>query len=154
MPSQQTANADPTATATAALSDTLDKRDAKFGQGRNDGKDPSETMISPTASHKYPRTLTTLPPQALNVRRLAELAERQDDLAFFNGVANSKTTDGEDVLTLEGYLDYFGITNLTRETEFGRDVAEKFRLHDRNGDGVLTFAEYRLHCGADGCNEK
>lgn len=121
--------------------------------GHGQGHGSSETISSPTISHQHPRTLTTLPAHLNNARRLAELAELEDDKAFFKRVANSVATDGEDVITLEGYLHYFNVTDLTRGTAYGRGVIEKFHWQDRNRDGVLTFMESQLRCDADGCDE-
>ncbi|KEF56579.1 uncharacterized protein A1O9_06768 [Exophiala aquamarina CBS 119918] len=112
---------------------------------------PSETMSSPTLSNQHPRTFTTHPAHLNNARQLAELAELADAKSFFKLVSNSVAAGGEDVITLAGYLDYFNITGSTCETAYGRSVVEKFHWQDRNGDGMLTFAESQLRCDAEGC---
>jgi hypothetical protein len=107
----------------------------------------------PTISHSGPSTFTTVPAFLDHARRAADLADLAAAESLFKLAANGVTSDGVDVITLTGYLDFFNITDLTRESGYARSVVEKFHFHDRNGDGMLTFEESQMLCDADGCVE-
>ena len=53
---------------------------------------------------------------------------------------------------LEQYFGFFNVTDDQRDSPYAKNVGAKFRAHDINGDGMLTFDEVQLACDEDGCN--
>jgi hypothetical protein len=111
----------------------------------------SATRRLPTMRHSGPNTLTTVPVFLNHAERAAEIADLAAAKSTFEDASNGANKDGVDVITMDGYLAYFKVDDLIRETAYGRNVVAKFHLHDTNGDGVLTFEETQLLCDADGC---
>lgn len=114
---------------------------------------PSESTHHqlPTVTHSGPSTMATVPAFLNHAERMAELADLTEAQTAFKDASKGAKAGGIDVITYDGYLEYFDIHGLNRETEYGQSVARKFHMHDHNGDGVLTFEETQLLCDTDGC---
>lgn len=95
--------------------------------------------------------MATVPAFLNHAERMAELADLTEAQTAFKDASKGAKAGGIDVITYDGYLEYFDIHGLNRETEYGQSVARKFHMHDHNGDGVLTFEETQLLCDTDGC---
>lgn len=94
------------------------------------------------ASHNV-RTFS--PDSSSYVPNLVTLDEVEDT---FDRVREGGTFLQAKVITLGQYLSFFNVTDI--QSQWGQGVVDKFRAHDRNGDGYLTLDEINLFCDGNG----
>ncbi len=91
-----------------------------------------------------PTSRPSLHPPFYNVQALAQLRET------FDHVCGGRTYNDSEIITLDEYYAFFNITD--NSSDYAQGVKAKFQAHDVNGDGMVTFDEAQLRCGADGCD--
>jgi hypothetical protein len=69
----------------------------------------------------------------------------------FDRVCAGRKHKGRRAFDLDQYYGFFNVTDTT-DSLYAKDVEAKFRAHDIDGDGMLTFEEVQLVCDADGCD--
>lgn len=110
-----------------------------------DSQDPNAT--TPSVKNEHPQSMiTSLPLPFLYTRELLGDME-----LTFNDLSNGTEVNGTNIVSLEKYLGFFKVADSDKGSQYAQSVAEKFRMHDRDGDGVLTFDEIMRHCDQDGC---
>ena len=79
-------------------------------------------------------------PPAYNAQMLA------DHQSTFDSMHN-----GTGLVSLDDYFGYFNVSASDRDTDYGKSIEDKFRMHDVDGNGVLTVEESQLRCDSHGC---
>ncbi|ETI21866.1 hypothetical protein G647_05935 [Cladophialophora carrionii CBS 160.54] len=76
-----------------------------------------------------------------------EFAELKDT---FDRVCAGRRHKGRRAFSLDQYFGFFNVTDTQKGGPYVNSVEGKFRAHDLDGDGMLTFDEIQLVCDADG----
>ncbi|OCT52222.1 hypothetical protein CLCR_09050 [Cladophialophora carrionii] len=78
-----------------------------------------------------------------------EFADLEDT---FDRVCAGRRHKGRRAFSLDQYFGFFNVTDTQKGGPYANSVEGKFRAHDLDGDGMLTFDEIQLVCDADGCD--
>ena len=100
-------------------------------------------MAAAVTPMPYPIIPTSVAPPLYGPEMLADLQRTFDSMGAGH--------NGTGVVTLDDYFEYFNVSRSGRDTDYGKSVEAKFRIHDINGDGVMTIDEAQLRCDSDGC---
>ncbi len=57
-----------------------------------------------------------------------------------------------EVIDIDDAFGFFNVATSMKGTPYGVAVEAKFRAHDIDGDGFLTFDESLLECDVNGCD--
>ncbi|EXJ90059.1 hypothetical protein A1O3_03127 [Capronia epimyces CBS 606.96] len=91
-------------------------------------------------------------PATLPILYTRELLAEMEHM--FNDLSNGTQANSTNVVTLDQYLAFFKVTEPSdsdQGNQYAQRVTDKFHMHDRDGDGVVTFGEMMMHCDESGC---